>query len=66
MLPAGKVRHQEDRFEWTRSEFRRWANELAQSFGYSVRFLPFGLEDPLLGSPVQMEIFTESNDGSSA
>jgi hypothetical protein len=44
-LPAGSFRHKDHRFEWTRSEFQRWANEIAQSFGYRVRFLPVGPED---------------------
>ena len=26
------------RFEWTRSEFKTWAEELAGTFGYDVRF----------------------------
>jgi 3' terminal RNA ribose 2'-O-methyltransferase Hen1 len=65
-LPAGNFRHKDHRFEWTRPQFQRWANELTQSFGYSVRFLPVGPEDPLVGSPTQMAIFTESKDGSSA
>lgn len=62
-LPAGSFRHKDHRFEWTRSEFQRWANEIAQSFGYRVRFLPVGPEDPLVGSPTQMAIFTEWKDG---
>jgi 3' terminal RNA ribose 2'-O-methyltransferase Hen1 len=57
-LPAGKLRHKDHRFEWTRAEFHTWAGSLAQRFGYSVRFLPIGPEDPLLGSPTQMGIFT--------
>jgi 3' terminal RNA ribose 2'-O-methyltransferase Hen1 len=57
-LPAGKLRHKDHRFEWTRSEFQSWANRIAGRFGYSVRFLPIGPEDAALGSPTQMGIFT--------
>jgi 3' terminal RNA ribose 2'-O-methyltransferase Hen1 len=57
-LPAGKMRHKDHRFEWPRAEFEQWANAIAKRFGYSVRFLPIGPEDPLLGSPTQMGIFT--------
>lgn len=59
-LPAGKFRHRDHRFEWTRSEFETWANALAQRFGYTVRFLPIGPEDPQVGAPTQMGIFTLS------
>ncbi|HKT23697.1 MAG TPA: 3' terminal RNA ribose 2'-O-methyltransferase Hen1 [Terriglobales bacterium] len=56
-LPAGKMRHKDHRFEWTRNEFQSWARGIADRFGYSVRFLPIGPEDPSLGSPTQMGIF---------
>lgn len=56
-LPAGKLRHKDHRFEWTRLEFQNWANAVAERFGYSVRFLPVGPEDPAVGSPTQMGIF---------
>jgi 3' terminal RNA ribose 2'-O-methyltransferase Hen1 len=56
-LPAGKMRHKDHRFEWTREEFQTWANGIAERFGYSVRFLPIGPEDLIVGSPTQMGIF---------
>lgn len=57
-LPAGKMRHKDHRFEWTRAEFQFWATSMATRFGYSVRFLPVGPEDQAAGSPTQMGIFT--------
>ncbi len=57
-LPAGQLRHRDHRFEWTRAEFQNWANQICSRFGYSVRFLPIGDEDPLVGAPTQMGIFT--------
>ncbi len=57
-LPAGKMRHKDHRFEWTRAEFQSWADAIAPRFGYAARFLPIGPEDPLAGSPTQMSIFT--------
>jgi 3' terminal RNA ribose 2'-O-methyltransferase Hen1 len=57
-LPAGKMRHKDHRFEWTRAEFQSWANTIATRFGYSVRFSPIGPEDLTVGSPTQMGIFT--------
>lgn len=56
-LPAGRFRHKDHRFEWTRSEFQSWANAMANRFGYEVRFLPVGPEDDVLGAPTQMAIF---------
>lgn len=57
-LPAGEYRHKDHRFEWTRDEFQSWAKRIADRFGYQVRFLPVGAEDPLVGSPTQMGVFT--------
>jgi 3' terminal RNA ribose 2'-O-methyltransferase Hen1 len=57
-LPAGKFRHRDHRFEWTRAEFQAWSNRVAARFGYNVRFLPVGPEDSIVGSPTQMAVFT--------
>lgn len=57
-LPTGKMRHSDHRFEWTRAEFQSWASRVAERFAYSVRFLPIGPEDAVVGSPTQMGIFT--------
>jgi 3' terminal RNA ribose 2'-O-methyltransferase Hen1 len=56
-LAAGKLRHPDHRFEWTRAEFRAWAESAAGRFGYSVSFLPIGPEDAEVGSPTQMGVF---------
>ena len=56
-LPAGKMRHRDHRFEWTRAEFQEWANRVAARFGYAVRFLPVGPEDSSVGPPTQMAVF---------
>jgi 3' terminal RNA ribose 2'-O-methyltransferase Hen1 len=48
-LPAGKLRHKDHRFEWTRAEFQAWANRVAERFGYSVQFMPVGSEDLEVG-----------------
>ena len=57
-LPAGRFRHRDHRFEWTRAEFQTWARTAADRYGYSVRFLPIGDDDPVVGSPTQMGLFT--------
>ena len=56
-LPAGRLRHRDHRFEWTRGEFRAWAEGVCGRFGYGVRFVPVGPEDPGAGSPTQMGVF---------
>ena len=56
-LPAGKFRHADHRFEWTRSEFRTWATGIGERYGYSVRFVPVGPEHAEYGPPTQMGVF---------
>lgn len=56
-LPAGKMRHRDHRFEWTREEFQAWGNGVAERFGYAVRYEPIGPEDDELGAPTQMGVF---------
>lgn len=57
-LPAGRFRHKDHRFEWTRAEFEAWARGIAERWGYSVRFLPVGPVDVEAGAPTQMGVFT--------
>jgi 3' terminal RNA ribose 2'-O-methyltransferase Hen1 len=57
-LPAGKLRHRDHRFEWTRAEFEGWARGAAERHGYAVRFVPVGEVDEALGPPTQMGVFT--------
>ncbi|MEV5934035.1 3' terminal RNA ribose 2'-O-methyltransferase Hen1 [Streptomyces sp. NPDC052079] len=56
-LPAGHVRHGDHRFEWTRAEFRAWAEKVAERHGYHVDFLPVGPDDAEVGPPTQMAVF---------
>ncbi|MCP3818449.1 3' terminal RNA ribose 2'-O-methyltransferase Hen1 [Streptomyces sp. A3M-1-3] len=56
-LPAGHVRHSDHRFEWTRAEFREWAESVARRHGYGVEFVPVGTDDPEVGAPTQMAVF---------
>jgi 3' terminal RNA ribose 2'-O-methyltransferase Hen1 len=58
-LPAGKLRHKDHRFEWTRAEFQTWAKDITKRFGYNVEFLSVGEEDANIGSPTQMAIFKQ-------
>jgi 3' terminal RNA ribose 2'-O-methyltransferase Hen1 len=60
-LGAGRFRHPDHRFEWTRPEFQDWARGIASRFGYTVRFVAIGPEDATLGPPTQMAIFEAAN-----
>ncbi len=57
-LTAGTFRHSDHRFEWTRAEFSAWGEKVAGEHGYSVQFQPLGPEEPVVGAPSQMAIFT--------
>jgi 3' terminal RNA ribose 2'-O-methyltransferase Hen1 len=57
-LDPNALRHRDHRFEWTRAEFAAWADGVTERRGYQVRFLPIGDEDPEVGSPTQMAVFT--------
>ncbi len=60
-LSAGKVRHSDHRFEWTRSEFAAWAERVAHENNYTVAFFPVGEEEENIGAPSQMAVFTYGN-----
>lgn len=61
-LPAGKFRHPDHRFEWSRQEFQAWARQVAVRFGYAARFLPVGTEHPEYGPPTQMGVFQRNTN----
>ncbi|MDE0087324.1 MAG: 3' terminal RNA ribose 2'-O-methyltransferase Hen1, partial [Candidatus Poribacteria bacterium] len=58
-LPAGRFRHRDHRFEWTREEFQSWASDISNRFGYTVVFHPIGEIGENVGSPTQMAVFTQ-------
>ena len=51
------LRHEDHRFEWTRSEFGAWAGDISQRFGYRVELGAVGPVDPVCGPPTQMAVF---------
>jgi 3' terminal RNA ribose 2'-O-methyltransferase Hen1 len=59
-LSPGQMRHRDHRFEWTRDEFASWARRVADERGYQVRFAPVGPDDPEVGAPTQMAVFTRA------
>jgi 3' terminal RNA ribose 2'-O-methyltransferase Hen1 len=59
-LHPGAMRHPDHRFEWTRPQFRDWAAGVAGRRGYQVRFVPVGADDPEVGPPTQLAVFTRA------
>jgi len=55
---AGQFRHDDHRFEWSRQQFEKWAEPLAERSGYQVQFEPVGPVEEQYGTPTQMAIFT--------
>jgi len=61
-LRANAFRHTDHRFEWTRTQFREWGDGVGERHGYDVSYLPVGPEDPALGSPTQLAVFTRKQE----
>jgi 3' terminal RNA ribose 2'-O-methyltransferase Hen1 len=59
-LPAGRLRHRDHRFEWSRAEFRAWTESIFARFGYEARIEGIGPEDAVHGSPTQMAVFVRA------
>jgi 3' terminal RNA ribose 2'-O-methyltransferase Hen1 len=57
-LAPGALRHPDHRFEWTRAQFRDWAGGVAARRGYQVSYRPVGADDPEVGPPTQLAVFT--------
>lgn len=61
-LPLGSFRHPDHRFEWTRAEFVAWCGATAAATGYTVEYVPVGNDDPDVGPPTQMAVFTRAEE----
>lgn len=57
-MAPGAFRHPDHRFEWTRAEFRGWAERTCGEYGYAAAFSDIGDVDEALGAPTQMAVFT--------
>ncbi|HEU5352840.1 MAG TPA: 3' terminal RNA ribose 2'-O-methyltransferase Hen1 [Actinocrinis sp.] len=58
-LDAGRMRHRDHRFEWTRAQFTDWAQRVGAAHGYAVEYRPVGDVDPVHGASTQMAVFTD-------
>jgi hypothetical protein len=56
------MRHRDHRFDWTRAEVTDWASGVAGRHGYAVRFVPVGADDPEVGPPTQMAVFSRAQE----
>ena len=56
-LVQGRLRHGDHRFEWTREQFRQWADGVAARYGYSVACVGIGDLDEERGAQTQMGVF---------
>jgi hypothetical protein len=65
-LEAGRMRHRDHRFEWTRAEFAAWADAVGERRGYSVEYRAVGDVDVELGPATQMAVFIEITGPTSA
>ena len=56
-VPSYRMRHPDHRFEWDRSQFRRWCGRVAVSAGYRATFHDIAGRHPELGGASQMAVF---------
>ncbi|MFR9777969.1 3' terminal RNA ribose 2'-O-methyltransferase Hen1 [Micromonospora sp. MS34] len=61
-LGAGRFRHADHRFEWTRAEFAAWVERVATAHGYTATLAGVGDDDPEVGSPTQLAVLTRKEE----
>ena len=60
-LGPGRFRHADHRFEWTRAEFAAWVVRVAAAHSYTAALGGVGDDDPEVGTPTQLAIFTRDD-----
>ncbi|KYD07631.1 methyltransferase domain-containing protein [Heyndrickxia sporothermodurans] len=55
---GNQMRHDDHRFEWTRTEFKKWCTECAEEYPYDLKFEGIGEENERYGFPTQICVFT--------
>jgi 3' terminal RNA ribose 2'-O-methyltransferase Hen1 len=65
-MAPGALRHADHRFEWTRAQFRAWAEAAAARHGYRVEIEGIGQADEALGWPTQMAVFERLTEAARA
>jgi 3' terminal RNA ribose 2'-O-methyltransferase Hen1 len=56
-LNPDHFRHDDHRFEWSRTEFKAWTSKICEKYGYSVAISGVGENDEIVGTPSQMAVF---------
>ncbi|MEU8069249.1 3' terminal RNA ribose 2'-O-methyltransferase Hen1 [Micromonospora sp. NPDC049151] len=64
-LGPDRFRHADHRFEWTRAEFAAWVERVAAAHGYTAVLGGVGDDDPEVGTPTQMAVFTRQERNNS-
>ncbi|MDX1573767.1 MAG: methyltransferase domain-containing protein [Methylophaga sp.] len=59
-LVPGQYRDPDHKFEWSRQKFRQWSLGVARRHSYQVSFAGIGEDEPGLGQPTQVAIFTKN------
>ena len=59
-MEAGKMRHIDHRFEWSRQEFKDWTMKVCETYSYTVNIELIGDLDEAVGAPSQMAVFAIS------
>jgi hypothetical protein len=57
-MAQDRLRHADHRFEWTRDELAAWARGICERHGYTVALSGVGGDDPEVGAPSQMAVFS--------
>ncbi|MEL7532721.1 MAG: 3' terminal RNA ribose 2'-O-methyltransferase Hen1, partial [Bacteroidota bacterium] len=57
-LEGGAMRHDDHRFEWSRSEFQKWVDKISETYEYDPQISAIGEVDPTVGPSSQMVVFT--------
>jgi hypothetical protein len=65
-LAAGRMRHRDHRFEWTRAVFAAWGGRVGEQYGYRVEYRPVGDVDEEVGPSTQLALFTLAGPDESA
>ena len=66
-LPAGTMRHRDHRFEWTRAAVPGLGGQRSPPpTATTARYLPVGADDPEVGPPTQMAVFSRGRGASGA
>lgn len=56
-VPPHRMRHPDHRFEWDRTQFRRWSARVAQTSGYADNVRDIAGRHPRFGGASQMAVF---------